>query len=39
MHEQMLAFLKKLDCPASSLDARREFNPTPRADIPYVKVL
>ena len=39
MHEQMLAFLEELDCPAMSLNARREFNPTPRANIPHVKVL
>ncbi len=39
LHEQMLGFLEELDCPRMSLDARREFNPAPRADIPHVKVL
>ncbi len=39
LHEQMLGFLEELDCPRRSLDLRREFNPEPRSDIPYVKVL
>lgn len=39
LHQQYLDFLKEIDCPKVSLDARQEFNPTPRANIPYRKLL
>ena len=39
LHEQYLDFLKEIDCPKMSLEARREFNPTPRADVPYRKII
>lgn len=39
LHEQYLDFLKEIDCPKISLDARQEFNPKPLADIPYRKIL
>ena len=39
LHQQFLAFLQEINCPKISLDARQEFNPTPRENIPYRKVL
>jgi len=39
LHEQYLDFLKEIECPQMSIDARREFNPTPRADVPYRKII
>lgn len=39
LHEQYLDFLKEVDCPKMSLDARRKFNPTPRTNVPYGKIL
>ena len=34
LHAQYLAFLEEIDCPALSLDARREFRPARRVDLP-----
>ena len=39
LHQQYLDFLEEINCPKMSLDARREFNPTPRANVPYRKTL
>jgi len=39
LHKQYLDFLKEIDCPQMSIDARRKFNPTLRADIPYRKII
>jgi arylsulfatase A-like enzyme len=39
LHRQYLDFLREINCPEMSLEARREFNPTPRADVPYRKIL
>ena len=39
LHQQYLDFLKEVKCPTMSLDARREFNPTRRNNVPYKKVL
>jgi len=39
LHQQYLGFLEEIGCPKMSLNARREFNPTPRADIPHGKLL
>jgi arylsulfatase A-like enzyme len=39
LHQQYLGSLKEIDCPSLSLGARQEFNPTPRTDVPYKKLL
>ena len=39
LHQQYLDFLEEINCPKMSLDARRESNPTPRANVPYRKTL
>ncbi|MFC1714425.1 sulfatase [Candidatus Poribacteria bacterium] len=39
LHQQYLGCLEKLNCPKMSLDARREFNTTPRSSVPYRKLL
>jgi len=39
LHQQYLDFLKEINCPEMSLDARRGFNPTPRINVPYKKIL
>lgn len=39
LHQQYLEFLKEAGCPEVSLDIRQEFNPEPRADIPYRKII
>jgi hypothetical protein len=39
LHRQYLDFLREISCPGMSLEARQEFNPTPRADVPYRKIL
>ena len=39
LHEGLLTFLRGVDCPATSLGARREFRPVARTDVPYVKLI
>jgi arylsulfatase A-like enzyme len=39
LHERYLDFLKEIDCPKASLDARQEFNPKQRTNVPYRKSL
>jgi arylsulfatase A-like enzyme len=39
LHARYLAFLQSVACPKASLEARKEFGPTPRADLPYRRVL
>ena len=39
LHQQYLNFLEEIDCPRASIDVRQEFNPEPRANIPYKKLL
>ena len=39
LHQRYLDFLEDIDCPEMSRDARREFNPEPRANIPHRKLL
>ena len=39
LHEDLLKFLRSVDCPTKSLDARREFRPVPRKDVPYRKLI
>lgn len=39
LHAQYLEVLRQVECPRSSLDARSGFNPVPRADLPYRRVL
>ncbi|MGQ9632554.1 MAG: sulfatase family protein [bacterium] len=39
LHRQYIDFLESIDCPNESVEGRREFNPTPRKDIPYRKVI
>jgi len=39
LHAQQLDFLKTIACPKTSLEARQEFNPTPRADLPYKRLI
>jgi len=39
LHQQYLVFLQEIDCPKMSLDGRREFNPAPRLNVPYRKML
>ena len=39
MHEQFMAFLESVDCPASSLQLRREFRPTPRTGLPRRRMI
>lgn len=38
-HAQYLEFLKKINCPRTNLDARQEFRPAPRANLPYRRTL
>jgi len=39
LHGQLLEFLEEIECPAASIEARREFRPKPREDLPYKKLL
>ena len=39
LHAQCLDFLKAIKCPQVSLDARREFGPTPRPRLPHRRVI
>ena len=39
LHAQLHSFLARVGCPAASLEARREFRPAKRADIPYRKLI
>jgi len=39
LHADHLAFLEAIGCPPASLDARRAFNPTPRAKLPRRRVI
>jgi len=39
LHERYVEFLEAIDCPSVSLDLRREFDPTPREKLPYMKYL
>jgi len=39
MHSRHLEFLRKIECPKLSLEAREQFNPAPRANIPYGRVI
>ncbi len=39
LHREYLGFLERIDCPRTSLDARRDFNPAPRGNVPYRKLL
>ncbi len=39
LHEQYLAFLDAVDCPASSLACRRAFRPARRTDLPPARLL
>ncbi len=39
MHQRYLEFLEEIRCPSMSLDARREFDPAPRSDLPYQRVI
>jgi len=39
LHRRYLAFLESIDCPRRSLDLRRAFDPSPRADLPYRRTL
>ena len=34
LHERYLAFLSEIDCPQMSIDARKEFRPEPRTELP-----
>ena len=39
LHAQLVDVLESVDCPATSLELRREFNPTPRPGIPHKKLI
>ena len=39
LHAQLVDVLESVDCPAASLELRREFNPTPRPNIPHKKLI
>ncbi|MDP6118016.1 MAG: sulfatase [Planctomycetota bacterium] len=39
LHERYLDFLRSIGCPEKTLEARSEFQPTPRTELPYRRLL
>lgn len=39
MHERYLAFLESVNCPKEILELRREFDPTPRTNLPRRRII
>ena len=39
MHDRYIAFLESVECPKSSLEARREFRPAPRDGLPRKRLI
>ncbi len=39
LHQQYLDFLYDIECPVERIEGRKEFNPKPRTDIPYKRIL
>ncbi len=39
LHQQYLDFLRDIKCPPERIEGRKVFNPTPREDVPYTRML